>query len=118
MLKKDSKRYCFSQKADYDKKISDIEKKYFTTSYQNKFANEMLDAKIRNKELVDKSDIYKFIINSDLDKKIETLATKAELKAQQNKIVKLQTYDSNLFIGQSYFFSDGLQNLLIFLKFL
>ena len=41
----------------------------------------MLDAKIRNKESVDKSDIYKFIINSDLDKKIETLATKAELKA-------------------------------------
>ena len=118
MLKKDSKRYCFSQKADYDTKISDIEKKYFTTSYQNKFANEMLDAKIRNKELVDKSDINKFIINSDLDKKIETLATKAELKAQQNKIVKLQTYDSNLFIGQSYFFSDGLQNLLIFFKFL
>ena len=32
MLKKDSKHYCFSQKADYDTKISDIKKKYFTTS--------------------------------------------------------------------------------------
>ena len=32
---------------------------------------------------------------------IETLATKPELKAELDKLKKLQTYDSGLFIGQS-----------------
>ena len=45
----------------------------------------------KNKELVNKSDIYKFINNSDLDKKIDTFAAKAELKAEKDKIVKLET---------------------------
>ena len=45
---------------------------------------------------------------------IKPLATKAELKAEQDKIVKLQTYDSSLFIGQSYFSNDGAQLYLIF----
>ena len=45
---------------------------------------------------------------------MKTLATKAELKAKQDKIVKFQTYDLSLFIGQSYFFNDGAQNFLIF----
>ena len=43
-----------------------------------------------------------------------TLATKAELKAEQDKIVKLQTYDLSFFIGQRYFNSEGSQNYLIF----
>ena len=67
----------------------------------------------KKKGLVNKSDISKFINYSDLDKKIETLATKAELKAEQHKIVKLQMYELSLFIAQ-YFFIDGSQNLLIF----
>ena len=33
----------------------------------------------------------------------ETLATKAELKAEQGKILKLQTNDLSLFIGQRCF---------------
>ena len=45
---------------------------------------------------------------------IKKLATKAELKAEQGKIVKFQTYDSSLFIGQSYFNNDGAQLYLIF----
>ena len=32
---------------------------------------------------------------------MKTLAKKAELKAKQDKIVKQQTYDLSLFIGQS-----------------
>ena len=47
--------------------------------------------------MVNKSDISGFINNSNLDKKI-----------------KLQTYDSSLFIGQSYFINDGSHNFLIF----
>ena len=38
-------------------KISDIETKYFTTSDYNEFAGEILDAKIKEKVLVDKSNI-------------------------------------------------------------
>ena len=45
---------------------------------------------------------------------IKSLATTAELKAEQDKIGKLQTYDLSLFIYQSYFFNDGAQLYLIF----
>ena len=74
----------------------------------------MLSAKIKKKELVNKSGISGFINNTDLVEQIKKSATKAELKAQQDKIEKLQTYDSCLFIGQSYFINDRLQNFLIF----
>ena len=33
---------------------------------------------------------------------------------QQDKTENLQTYDTTLFIGQSYFCNDGSQNFLIF----
>ena len=75
---------------DYDAKISDIESKYFTTSDYNKFTNEIIDNKIKEKELVKKCDISGFRNNSVLNKEITTPATKAELKAKQDKIVKLQ----------------------------
>ena len=55
---------------------------------------------------------------SDLDEKIKeeikSFATKAELKAEQDKTVKLQTYDISLFSGQSYTVNDGSQNYLVF----
>ena len=38
------------------------------------------------------SDTSNLIKNSDLKTKLSILATKAELKAEQDKIVKLQTY--------------------------
>ena len=44
---------------------------------------------------------------SGLREKIKTLATKSESKPEQDKIVKLQTYDLILFISQSYTFNDG-----------
>ena len=34
-------------------------KKFFTTSGYNKFTNDIVDAKIKNKESVNKSDIYR-----------------------------------------------------------
>ena len=49
--------------------------------------------KIKNKELVIKSDISGLINDSDLNKKLETLATKAKLKAKEYKIVKLKMHD-------------------------
>ena len=70
-------------------KLSVIETKYFTASDYNKFTDEILNAKIKEKGLVDKSDISGFIDNSGLDKKIAILAIKAELKAKQDNIVRI-----------------------------
>ena len=70
---------------DYDAKILDIELKYFTTSDYNKFTNEIIGNKVKEITLLNKSDVSGFIDNSDVNKNITTLATKAELKAEQKK---------------------------------
>ena len=46
-------------------------------------------------------------------KETKTLAKKAELKAEQDKIVKLQIHGLNVFINQSYFANDGAQHYLM-----
>ena len=86
------------KKTVYDAKISEIEEKYFTTSDYNKFMNDILDAKIKAKELVNKSIISNLVKILTL-KKIESLATKAELKAEKGKIEKVQ----NLFLVKFFF---------------
>ena len=53
-----------------------------------------------------KSYVSKFINNADLNEKIKILARKAELQSQQDKIKKLQTYESSQFIGRSFLFND------------
>ena len=53
-----------------------------TTSNYNKFANNILGAKITEKKKDNESDISEFISNADFNKKIKTLETKAELKAE------------------------------------
>ena len=53
----------------------------------------MVTTKIEQKELLNKSDISDLVKNSDLITKLGTLATKAELKAGQDKIVKLEVFD-------------------------
>ena len=55
----------------------------------NKLKRNILDAKIKEKVLIDKSAISGFVNNADLNKKVVTLATKVELKAGQNKTIKL-----------------------------
>ena len=57
----------------------------------------MFDAKLKGVNLIF-LDLKKI---SNLQTQIATLATKAELQVEQDKIGKLQTYDSSLFIGQS-----------------
>ena len=69
---------------------------------------------MQEKELVTKSDISGFIDNPDLDKKIGTLATKAELKAEQDKILKLQAFDSSEFYNKSDLEDASIQNYLVF----
>ena len=60
--------------------------------------NDILDAKIKAKELVNKSIISNLVKILTL-KKIESLATKAELKAEKGKIEKVQ----NLFLVKFFF---------------
>ena len=54
--------------SDYDDKIKDIENKHCSTSDYNKFTNNILDWKVKNRKLVDESDISEFIEDIDLDK--------------------------------------------------
>ena len=54
-----------------------------------------------------------YFTSSDLDAKLATLPTKAKLKAEQEKIVKLQDFNSNSFCGNSHFEDDGTQNYLL-----
>ena len=102
------------KKTDYDAKLLDIENKYITTADCNKFTKDIVANKIKSEGLVGKSAIAGFVNNADLDKKAATLATKAELKEEQDKITKLQALDSSHFRGESYFEDDGTQNYSIF----
>ena len=49
------------KKTDCDAKTLDIEKIYFTTSDYNKFVKEKLDLKLKEKKLVDQSDISNLV---------------------------------------------------------
>ena len=60
--------------------------------------NDIPDAKIKNKKLVLKSDDFQLINNSDSVKEIATSATKVDLKADWNNIMKLQWIHLNFFL--------------------
>ena len=53
------------RKTDYDAKIKDIEGTYFSTVDYNRFASEIFDTKIKQKELDYKSDVSNLEKNSD-----------------------------------------------------
>ena len=42
------------------------------------------------------------------------MAVKPELKAEQNKIVKLKTYDLTYFLGKNIFSDQGPQNMFVY----
>ena len=48
--------------------------------------------------------------------KIKHVLIQNELKPEQEEMNKSQTFDSSLFIGQSYFFNDGWQKVTTFTK--
>ena len=52
-------------------KKSNIDSKYFTTSDYKKHTDEILNAKIKEKDIVNRSDISGFKDNFDLDKKLQ-----------------------------------------------
>ena len=72
---------------------------YFTTSTSDyfKFTGKIFETKAKEKELDDVSNISKSRKNSDLKTKSATLV---ELKAEQDKIMKLHTFDSSISLVQ------------------
>ena len=52
--------------------------------------------------------------HSDLDKKVTAIATKAESKAEQDKIMKVQAFDFSYFRDKSHFEDDDTQNSFVF----
>ena len=67
-------------------KYQKLRKKCLVTYDYKKFTNDILNAKIKENELVNKSAISRFIDNSNLNNKIAPSATKAELKTKKDKI--------------------------------
>ena len=69
------------KKTDFDVKILDIQSNYFITSNYNKFTNEIVNARIKEKDLVNKFDILGF-----LDLQITLIPIKRQQHQQQNSI--------------------------------
>ena len=59
-------------------------------------------------------DISNLVKNSGLSTKLATLATKAEIKAEQDKIVKLKTFDLSYFLDIFFLSDDGSQNMFVY----
>ena len=57
--------------------MKEIEKKYLTISCYNKFTKDILDAKEKQK-----SDIFGFINNSDLHKKIKKISINSRIESR------------------------------------
>ena len=64
------------KKTYYEVEILERHEKYFTAFDYNKFTSDILDAKIKQRELVNKYDISKVLKYSDLNTKLATLAKK------------------------------------------
>ena len=99
------------KKADYDKKVSEIEKKftdqkhgeYITTPEFNKL-------KLAQANLVTKTDFSNKL--TSLNRKIVTNKTRNVYNEKGFK--KLKAFDLSYFTGKSYFDEDGAQNYLVF----
>ena len=60
----------------------------------------LLDAKIAAKKLVNESGLNEKIKTLETKEELKRLLTKTELKAEQDKVVNLQTCPLSLFVGQ------------------
>ena len=76
---------------------------------------EILNKILNKRKTISKKIRFFWIMdNTNFGKKIATLAKKAELKAEQDKIVKLQAFRSSYFLGKSHFEDDYTQHYLVF----
>ena len=81
-----------NKKADYNAKLSET-KKNILLLLNNKCTNNILDAKITEKKLANESGSDDNMKTPATKGEVNTLVIKAELKADQDKIVKLETHD-------------------------
>ena len=63
--------------------------------------------------MIDESDISDLVNITDWHTKLSTLARKVELKAEQDKIVSMQTHNLSFFLGYTFFGDDGFQNMFV-----
>ena len=80
----------------------------------NKFASNILDAKITQKKIVNQSGSDEKKKNIRNKRRTKNVSNKGSIKVDQDKMVKLQTNDLSLFIGQIYVGYHGKQNYLVF----
>ena len=88
--------------------------KFFTKSDFNKLTIDTFDAEIKNKDLNNRSDISGFINDSDSSKKLLTLPTQAESKAEQDRTMKSQTLVFSYFFGNIFLGDHGSQNMFVY----
>ena len=74
----------------------------------------MLDVNIKEKKLVIESSLNEKIKTLATKEEMKTLATIAELKVEKDKTVKLQAFDSSYFRGKSHFEDGGAQYYFVF----
>ena len=106
------------KKANYDTKISELEKnltdhshdRYITTPEFNTLAANVFNTRIAQANQIKKADFDAKL--SSLNKKITT--NKSKHLIVENELKKLKTFDSSYFIGKSHFEEDGTQNYLVF----
>ena len=105
-------------KTDYDRKISELEKKltdhnhdnYITTPEFNTLAARVFNAGLAEANLITKTDFDTKL--SSLNRKIPS--NKSKHLHVENEFQKLKTFDLSYFIGKSHFEEDGAQNYLVF----
>ena len=110
------------RKTDYDAKISKIEKKklkhkhdkYSTTQKFNNLITDNSTARLEHAHFLTKALTANFLKKVHLNAKLETLATKAEIKVEQDKVLKILAFDSSYFSDKSCFEDDGFQTYLVF----
>lgn len=73
------------EKADYVEKVKDIESIYFITSDYKQFIYSWLDAKIKDKEIMNKLDFSTFTNTTDLDWKMKNMNNKSRIKDRKKK---------------------------------
>ena len=74
----------------------------------------MLDANIEEDKSVNESILDEKMKALATKEEIKKLATKTELNAEQDKIIKIQTFDLSCFCGKSHFECDDIQNYIVF----
>ena len=87
---------------------------YINLTDYNTFTRDKFDAKINKDKLINESSLNKEIKIIATKDNLKILAKKAELKAEKDKTRKLQTSNTSLFIGQSYFDNYETQNYFVF----